>query len=664
MRLRLLALSVTALLAACSGGGSHSTLLMPPLGAKPVALAVAGPASLSVKLSIPNVPTKQARARKPQYVSAATNGVLVQVYASTDTMQSNLLSFAAADTSATSPTCTPTASGRDCLIVIPAAPTGANSDSFVFTAYSTPPVANAIVPARIFPAGTAIALSSGMVTQQITANTNNVINATLNGVVNAASVILSKSTSGNTNSVTASIKAYDASGALIVGGFDRSYTLGYPTNAAFSPTRAAMTVATSSDVLSFTESLPTDCSAGALVNVDLAASNRTLPVPDGSVYRFANVAATSAADISTAIGTSAPGGVYVGFAGATTINPAFPFVVDSSKDVHLCGPSSGSAPTVVINAAGDNSGHAIVVDNARLFASHIDFEGNTGSSPLIAAYPLSTLTLTYSTVAHGRGGGIALASGTIDHAYIALNNGYNGGGLQTFGSGTVSVTNSTFDTNNASNRGGAVYAAGGSITFINSTLTGNTGYDSSGIYAASGSVNVGFTTFSNNSDATTTNYSHDICGDVATINMAYSLLQTSNNGVSTCVSNPSHRAAVQGQGYNVFSSSEPSGGDTYQASGSGMLDAGSPGVQIHMEPLTAINHVLPYDHTYNPMTNANNTGIGFGGTCPPTLFGLDVTTDAIGASRASSCDIGAVEFNATPLQSLTRRTTTHGKATR
>lgn len=191
-----------AFVAGC-GGGTNT------VPSRPAAPATHGKSTVTVKVKIPRAAARaNSSQRTPKFVSPATAGVLVQVYATNSTQP--LLASSATDVSSGSAACAaPDVSGsRECTVLIPA-PVG--TDDFVFTTYSAPPDANGNFNAPV--------LGTGTVTQTIASATQNVVSVTLGGLIEGLAPlddISLAAANGPGWTVPIPVRAIDASGYSII----------------------------------------------------------------------------------------------------------------------------------------------------------------------------------------------------------------------------------------------------------------------------------------------------------------------------------------------------------------------------------------------------------------------------------------------------------------
>ena len=138
-------------------------------------------------------------------------------------------------------------------------------------------------------------------------------------------------------------------------------------------------------------------------------------------------------------------------------------------------------------------GGAVLVENVgRLAVDDSTFSDNTAKEggAIFITSPGSRLTVKGSTfvdnsvIASGAGGAIVMEDGAVDingSSFIRNRSDNIGGAIGTWGSGDISVTNSTFSGNSARS-GGAVYSGGASMTLTHVTIAGNTASEGGAIY--------------------------------------------------------------------------------------------------------------------------------------------------------------------------------------
>jgi streptogramin lyase len=198
----LAAISIAALLAGCAGNSAT-----PPTNSGPGAVPDATRRA-TVRIIIPAPIHPNSATRRPRFVSPSTDGVLVNVYAHSDTLHQTSLGTSATDVSSGSSACGGTVgTPRACTVAIPAPP---GNDDFVFTTYDVPPSGGSF--------NGAIILAVGLVTQTIGIGQSNVVSVTLGGVVNRVSVALPtpfiRGTQSSTQTLT--VAALDGAGNVIV----------------------------------------------------------------------------------------------------------------------------------------------------------------------------------------------------------------------------------------------------------------------------------------------------------------------------------------------------------------------------------------------------------------------------------------------------------------
>jgi streptogramin lyase len=284
-------LVVLAALCACEGGnGSVPAAVVATPAAHPASLR-----ALAMQLTIPA--TTAASARRAQYLSASTNGILAQTYISPQASNPTVTGSSATDVSAGSPACTNLPSGaRTCTVSVPA-PVG--TDDIVITAYASAPVAGS------FPAGSA-ALSVGTLrAQTMPANGTATLNVSLGGVIASVETTPASNAPMVATTYTLSLTALDAGGNTIVAGSSDPYA--NPLQVAVSETggtgytfvsldggttnSASVTVTQSSQVVTvvFTGGAPAAYGAtvtAAAANASTVTPLTLTPPPAGSYTQF------------------------------------------------------------------------------------------------------------------------------------------------------------------------------------------------------------------------------------------------------------------------------------------------------------------------------------------------------------------------------------------
>jgi len=372
---------------------------------------------------------------------------------------------------------------------------------------------------------------------------------------------------------------------------------------------------------------------------------------------------------------SLPGGGIDNFDGSLTLN--------GSTVAHNTAPAGGgiaiedfggsltaTGSRIVSNTASLGSGAfggGIVVDanQSTVNLSHTGVNNNVvfggsgigrGGGIAISATGV-TLTLTNAAVSgneafggssgYGEGGGIADAGNSGNtlsfiNSTVSANSASaptfaRGGGISSSGgSSLINMLNSTVDGNNADagsvfSRGGGIDLSGGdSASISNSTISGNSATASGGVTTIGGGFAVGGQS-AGHLDFSTIDRNTALSGS-ALFNSPVSALTASNSIIAGNPATNCTGAIVDG-GYNLDS------GTTCSFTGTVDLSATDPGVgalQNNGGPTLTESPVSgsPVIDTANP-------------TCPPP------TTDQRGGARpftvsAARCDIGSVEFGATP----------------
>jgi streptogramin lyase len=197
---------MAALLAGCSGGGSTPPVMQTPSNPQ------SQTGSVAVSIVVPAASTQPAvrkGSRKPNYMSASSQGLGISVVAHGGTFPAMVTPQAAYDVSASSSYCTAgTGGSRTCTFFVPAP---AGSDDFQISAWDAKAVAGSFVGAHL--------LGQSVSTQTISATTVNNLSFSLSGTV--ASIFLRLSTNtmvaGQSNTATLNAEALDADGNIIAG---------------------------------------------------------------------------------------------------------------------------------------------------------------------------------------------------------------------------------------------------------------------------------------------------------------------------------------------------------------------------------------------------------------------------------------------------------------
>jgi len=155
-------LILIGMLSACGGGGGSATLPATPPGNGGSSQTRAVTLSLLIPLARPS-----ASARRPQFVSSATNGAVISLTQGGEPVQT------AVDLSSASNVCTTTDSGRSCTVQMNVV---VGLATFAITTYDQAPVGGAIP-------GTAHVLGSGTVTVTIVNGTNPPVNLFVGGQI-------------------------------------------------------------------------------------------------------------------------------------------------------------------------------------------------------------------------------------------------------------------------------------------------------------------------------------------------------------------------------------------------------------------------------------------------------------------------------------------------
>jgi virginiamycin B lyase len=204
---RVVAFTLAALLAACSGGGGSSAPAALPTAA-PAPTAASAVATATLKILVPAPPAHSSQ-RHPKFVASSTAGLLAQVYAHSDAAHAHLLDQLAVDISSGSAACGgTTGTPRTCSVQAPAPP---GNDDIVITTFDAPPVAGSFTGAHQL----AAALVSAQTIVQGTANS---ISFVLGGVIGSIGVTIAPTVIHGTmpSAFNVAVTAFDADQNVIV----------------------------------------------------------------------------------------------------------------------------------------------------------------------------------------------------------------------------------------------------------------------------------------------------------------------------------------------------------------------------------------------------------------------------------------------------------------
>jgi hypothetical protein len=218
------AIATAVALTACGGGGGGGSVAPTSANAPGSGTGSGGSSggsnskaaqSVQVNMHIPGASsTASATKRSPQFVASSTQGVLVVVYATSDTGHTTPLGSSATNVAPGSAACGGASGARTCSVTIPAPP---GQDDFVFTTYDQPPSSGTTF------SGSAHLLATGTVTNQtISAATANVVNVTLSGAIaslTASPYDYAFVAGTGPHTYTQEITAYDAGGNVIIGSY-------------------------------------------------------------------------------------------------------------------------------------------------------------------------------------------------------------------------------------------------------------------------------------------------------------------------------------------------------------------------------------------------------------------------------------------------------------
>lgn len=292
--------------------------------------------------------------------------------------------------------------------------------------------------------------------------------------------------------------------------------------------------------------------------------------------------------------------------------------------------SLGSAlPAIDDTLTIDGTGQTIAVSGAGTYRV---LEVNSGK----------TLTVKALTIENGKG-----AAGCSDGHPVNC-----GGGI--YNAGTLTVTNSTFDTNSGGNRGGGIYNAG-TLSVTNSTFADNTGDTFGGAIfnGTSGMVTVTKSTFSNNGAS---GGSGGGIANAGTLNVTNSTFDSNtgtlgggiaNNGTLNVTNTTfsGNGASTGSGGGGIYTSNAPISTTTLKNSilanstnGNCATDSGS--------TLTADSHNLADDNTCDSATQKTSGEINLGSLAdnggPTQTIALLVGSAAIDAGDDAVCSASPV----------------------
>jgi virginiamycin B lyase len=157
--------------AGCGGGGAQGGATVPSTSNPGTGNSTGPTVSTTIRITIPSALTTALR-RRPQYVSPATEGLLLRAYADDNGAQGKLLAEVAVALTPGSSNCTGSGTSLSCTATI-AVPAG--NTIFVFTTYSVAPSGGSF--------GSATPIGAAVVTQDIIANQANNVSVDLGGVV-------------------------------------------------------------------------------------------------------------------------------------------------------------------------------------------------------------------------------------------------------------------------------------------------------------------------------------------------------------------------------------------------------------------------------------------------------------------------------------------------
>jgi hypothetical protein len=273
------------IVAACGGGGGGRATVPVPA---PSAAAQAGPtADVHFRIVVPSASSTSARLRRPAYISSSTASATIAVSSNGTTAASTTVS------------CTTTCSGTI------AAPIG--SDTFTVNLYD----------------GAGSLLSTGALTQTITAGEANSVNVTFNGVVSSLSLRLSATTLtvGTSTQVTVTFRALDADANAIVGPGGYVSASGAPLTIALGDSDQSGATSLSTTTLSTppTQPITLAYSGTAIADPTITASAGTVTASAslGMIQTFASTGALQTFTVPAGVASVTIAAVGAGGAGGT-----------------------------------------------------------------------------------------------------------------------------------------------------------------------------------------------------------------------------------------------------------------------------------------------------------------------------------------------------------
>jgi len=565
-----IALLAAAMLAGC--GGRASTLPAQPTTTK------TSPQSMTMRLTIPTSSARSSSstatteaARRAQYVSYATSGVLVQVYASTDVNHTALLGSSATDVSVNSPSCQIYSTERVCMIIIPAQPTpNGVTDDFVVTAYEQTPTTSASTPTAEFAGDTA--LSSGVATSAIIGGSTNTINVTLIGIPqNIAMFFTMNPTTGGSIPATATFYALDASKNQIVGAFSSPITVSY-TDTSGMVTPSSNSAVFTGEPNNFPNGTNTfsfqSVSTGTACTMKPVVFNATVggtSIGTATFYAGVNAAINDYTnDITTTLDitlrgaiAAAPtdGSTYTIGSSATTpqtIQLTSNLVPPVGSNIVICGAQDGSPKDLAVKGAAAQMVFALSPAGAsNLTVRNLTLQSNSAANSGALWVPNGATTELDGVIAQfGANTNMYLlgSDGTLTLNHV-MGYGTSAGGPIVYSDRTLTVTGSSFYGNTYSQSGAAISLNGGTTTITNSTFANNTGSGGAAI-GGSGTVNVIASTFVDNVSTSSTGGGAIALtsGTLTTTNSIFAAQGGSSAG-------PQISGAATSGGYNVFDSS-------------------------------------------------------------------------------------------------------------
>jgi hypothetical protein len=395
-------------LAACSGAGQPGGSIVPaPNPAAPAGPTSSQASAVTLTITVPRQTGASSTARRPDYVSTATQSVAV----TPGTAPKQLFAIAQS-----APGCTSANGTLTCVFSVSAAV--GQDEAIVISTF-----ANA--------AGTGTPLSTATVIANVVAGRSNPIAATLGGVVASVSVTLApdKLIPGTAATVAVTVDALDAAGKTIVGPGGYVDANGNPVTIALSDSDSAYTKLSQTSITKPTSGITLHYGGCGnetnVTNVSVAATAGTIPNTPGTAAiaktQFIYLANFSGGNITEypvcANGNSPPArtltGPFSGFLGLEAIDAqGYLYVVESNDsggpsyvDVYAPQANGNAAP---VRTIGTPTFHpfALSIDNVRheLYVSDQASGGvdvfASGPSPASGSTVLRTIAGSNTTISN------------------------------------------------------------------------------------------------------------------------------------------------------------------------------------------------------------------------------------------------------------------------